>query len=162
MSALPSFPVVLIGVATALVWLLFLLVLFAAALEGNLFGSLSAIFATGGLADNPAMRTALAFQWIAAGVQLLVILLLGTITLVFHAMGDNSRATGTAILFVRCLIVFELVAVLVSVAMPLAVSQSILLVLPVLAVSLPFSIAIIAFLVCADRFLRNRTAEVFS
>lgn len=153
MNALPTPAVVLIAVATAVVWLIVLMLVVAELYAGNVLVGLSSVFSTPGLADRPGLQNAMLFQWGVTGTQLLLVLVLGTVILVQQISGNLNGALCSAAWFIRGLIVIQVLGLFSGLATPFAAGGSIVAVLPVLAVTLPVSLVVIAFLVCADRYV---------
>lgn len=153
MNALPTLAVVLIAVATAVVWLMVLILVVAELYAGNVLNAAASVLNTSGVAERPELQRAMLFQWVVMGTQLLMILVLGTLVLVRHWSGLRDSAVRNASWFIRGLIAFQLLGLASGLATPYAAAGSFVAAMPVLVVSLPGSLAVIAFLVCADRFV---------
>ena len=159
MNALPTPAVVLIAVAAAVVWLMVLALLMAELYSGEVMSGMSSVLSVGGLSDRPDMQRALLFQWGVTGMQLLLVLFLGTAITLRHLAGDLAGALRSASWLIRGLIVLQVLGLLSGFAMPYAAGGNVFAALPVLAVSLPLSLVMIAFLVCADHYVTRPSRQ---
>lgn len=156
---LPEVVVILLTVAAAILWILFLLMLLAVAMTPiERFGDV--VPALGVWDSDPSLGMAMMFQTGSIGLALLICWVMSTWVVVAHFMGQTARAVFAAVILVRLFMAMSVLSFLSGLAVPAAMSA--ISALPYAAASLPQLLIQLAVLFCADRFLTSRTAaEVF-
>ena len=146
-NPVPMIAIVLIAVATVLLWLGALALLTALTL-----GSASSGGFLPSMGVGSGMQAALLIQWGVSGLGYLGAMLLGTVVLVAQAQGGSDGAARAARLLVRFLIVITVLQVLAGMALPLSVG-GVVMAITAVARGLPMALVTIAALICADRYL---------
>ena len=159
--ALPGAAFALLAIAVGLLWLGFLFLLLAI---------IWSVLSTGGLGLNPLgalghldgpMRFAIGFQWLVYGVGLVVTWLLGSAVVLTHSQGATERAADLAIWLIRVLMVLSVMHVLAAGLVGYSGAQSFVVAATTALPSVPTALVSIAFLVCAEAFLRRPPSDVF-
>ncbi len=154
---LPMPSLVLLGVATILLWMGFLLGLGALVFELLTSGALPDLFPS----NDETFRTAITVQYVATGIGYLGVLVLGTVVLISHVTAAWKTASGAALLLVRFLMFLSVLQLFAANAVPFVVG-GVVAALPGLAVSLPLTLVSIAMLLCADAYLRRGQDDTFA
>lgn len=161
MRPLPGIAVALIAVAVLLMWIVILLVLAAWVYSGGGVGDLDPLLPGSGLQDRQGLRLAFLFQWAITALGFLTSLLLGSWILLQHMRGALETASRAAVLLIRCLIAFQVLGVLAAFSIPVAMG-GVGAALPALATTVPATLLVIAFLICAERHLKSAPDDVFA
>ena len=159
--AFPQAALVLLAIAVLLLWLALVLGLLLFAWSGLMTGIwFSDPFANFRNLDD-GFRMALMFQWSIYGASVLLIWGLGSATLWAHLCGAFERAANTAIWLVRALIALAVLNFLASGGTGWAGSGTIYAGLVTALPFLPGTLVSIAFLLCAEAYLKRQSESVF-
>ena len=159
--ALPGAAFTLLAIAVLLLWIGFLLGLLAFIWVGlntglrvfSLFGTFRQL--------EGVMQIALVGQMVIQICVLLVIWALGSAVIWAHLRGATERAAVLAIWLIRLLIVFAVLHVVAAGAVGYAGAQSLLAGAITALPAVPSALVSIAFLICAEAYLRRPSSDVF-
>ena len=159
--ALPAAALTLLAVAVGLLWIGLLLGLLAAAWASVTTGLwLFSPFAAFAHLDGP-MWFAIAVQMLVQMSVLFAIWALGSGVLWLHLRGAPERAADLAIWLVRVLIVLAVLQLLAAGAVGYAGAESLFVGAMTALPVLPNTLVAIAFLICAEAYLRRAPDDVF-
>ncbi len=154
---LPTVVVILLSIATGLLWLFLLLAALAAAMSG--VGLATFLAANFGNMDGPGgdvMRVTL-ITWL---VLFSVNLGFGTAVLLSVFAGDGANIRKRTRLLVRAMIVLTIASPISAMITP-AMIGGVIAAIPVLLTRLPMALTMLAALICADRYMDRPTSEIF-